>query len=208
SVLTENRTFRLAGSYATTGDLERALATGRLDVGVVVPYDFVRLRSRARPVTVQVLVNAVNANTAQLAQGYVEGAIAWLDQQPGAMGPPLARGDASADGEAPRTNARGGPPRVQIRTAFLYNPGLVSAWFTVTGVLGTLITLNGSLVAAATMIKEKERGTVEQLLMTPASALQVVTAKIVPLFALLMGMTGLALLVSRLVFRVPFRGSG
>jgi ABC-2 type transport system permease protein len=94
-----------------------------------------------------------------------------------------------------------------MRTALLYHPGLVSTWFTVTGVLGTLITLNGSLVAAATMIREKERGTVEQLLMTPASALEVVTAKIIPLFILLMGMTGLALALARLVFHVPFRGS-
>ena len=97
--------------------------------------------------------------------------------------------------------ARGDP------AAFLYNPGLVNAWFIVTGVFGTLIILNGSLVAAATMIREKERGTVEQLLMTPASALEVVTAKLVPLFVLLMAMIGLVLTVARVVFHVPFRGN-
>jgi ABC-2 type transport system permease protein len=166
----------------------------------------VRLRARGSPATVQVLVNAVNANTAQLAQGHVEGAIAWLNRRretprtPADAGVPSALGDGAA--RLPRPVAP-----IEMRTAFLYNPGLVNTWFTVTGVLGTLITLNGSLVAAATMIKEKERGTVEQLLMTPASALQIVTAKIVPLFVLLMGMTGLALVVARVVFRVPFRGS-
>ena len=72
----------------------------------------------------------------------------------------------------------------------------MNAWFIVTGVFGTLIILNGSLVAAATMIREKERGTVEQLLMTPASALEVVTAKLVPLFILSMAMVGLVLLVA------------
>src|SRR5438445_331068 len=96
---------------------------------------------------------------------------------------------------------------VELRTAFLYNPGLVNAWFVVTGVFGTLIILNGSLVSAATMIREKERGTVEQLLMTPASALEVVTAKIVPLFVLLMVMVALVLAVARLVFGVPLRGN-
>jgi drug efflux transport system permease protein len=55
------------------------------------------------------------------------------------------------------------------------------------------------------MIREKERGTVEQLLMTPACALEVITAKILPLFVLLMGMVGLVLVVSRLVFHVLFR---
>jgi ABC-2 type transport system permease protein len=185
SVLTQTRTFHLAGSYATPVVLGQELATGRLDVGVVVPYDFARLRARGRPVTVQVLLNAANANTAQIAQGYVEGAVAFLNRD-------LAW-------------ARAAP--VEMRPAFMYNPGLVNAWFIVTGVFGTLIILNGSLVSAATMIREKERGTVEQLLMTPANTFEVVTAKIVPLFVLLMTMVSLVLVVARLVFHVPFRGN-
>jgi ABC-2 type transport system permease protein len=229
SVITENRTFRLTGSFQTTADLERALGTGQLDVGVVVPFDFARLRARGRPATVQVLLNAVNANTAQIAQGYVEGAIAWLNSRQDtarlSVAPPSGAGEVEhgrartgqgLQAAAPLDEAREAPAfaatraraaRVEIRTAFLYNPGLVNAWFTVSGVLGILIILNGSLVSAGTMIREKERGTVEQLLMTPASALEVVAAKIVPLFLLLMVMTGLVLTVARLVFQVPFRGS-
>ena len=185
SVLTQNPTFRLAGSYTTPAALGQELARGQLDIGVVVPYDFARRRARARPATVQVLLNASNANTAQIAQGYVEGAVNFLNR--------------SGDG------ARAAP--LELRPAFLYNPGLVNAWFIVTGIFGTLIILNGSLVSAATMIREKERGTVEQLLMTPASALEVVAAKLLPLFVLLMLMVGLVLVVARLVFHVPFRGS-
>jgi ABC-2 type transport system permease protein len=185
SVLTQNPTFRLAGSYTTTALLGQELARGRLDVGVVVPYDYARLRARGRSATVQVLLNAANANTAQIAQAYVEGAVAFLNQ------------DAR--------EARAAP--LELRPAFLYNAGLVNAWFIVTGVFGTLIILNGSLVSAATMIREKERGTVEQLLMTPASAFEVVAAKLVPLFILLMLMVALVLTVARLVFHVPFRGN-
>ena len=80
SVLTQNRTFQLAGSYATPAVLGEALGAGRLDIGVVVPYDFARLRTRGQPATVQVLLNAANANTAQIAQGYVEGAVAPLNR--------------------------------------------------------------------------------------------------------------------------------
>jgi ABC-2 type transport system permease protein len=231
SVITENRTFRLAGSYPTAAALERALGAGHLDVGVVVPSDFARLRARGRPATVQVLLNAVNANTAQIAQGYVEGAVGWLNRRveaprapanaadaalapaaaatPGAVVAPGVAATLAADArDAPALAAsRDRAARVEVRTAFLYNPGLVTAWFTVSGVFGTLIILNGSLVSAGTMIREKERGTVEQLLMTPASALEVIAAKILPLFVLLMGMAGLALVVARLVFHVPFRGS-
>jgi len=186
AVLTQNQTFELAGSYETPAAVDQALATGRLDIGVVVPYDFARRRTRGRPATVQVLLSAANANTAQIAQGYVEGAVASLNRE--AVGLPA--------------------PPVELHTAFLYNPGLVNAWYIVTGVFGTLIILNGSLVAAATMIREKERGTVEQLLMTPASALEVVTAKLVPLFLLLMAMVGMVLVLARAVFGVPFRGNG
>jgi ABC-2 type transport system permease protein len=130
-----------------------------------------------------VLLNAANANTAQIAQGYIEGAVGFLNRE-----------------------ARGGAAPIELRPAFLFNPGLVNAWFIVTGVFGTLIVLNGSLVSAATMIREKEQGTVEQLLMTPASALEIVAAKMLPLFVLLMVMVGLVLLVARGVFGVPFRG--
>jgi ABC-2 type transport system permease protein len=185
SVLTQNPTFRLAGVYATPAVMGEALATARLDVGVVIPYHFARSRMRGQPATVQVLLNAANANTAQMSQGYVEGGVARLNR------------DIAGAGAAP----------VEIRPAFIYNPGLVNAWFIVTGVFGTLIILNGSLVSAATMIREKERGTVEQLLMTPASALEVVSAKMVPLFLLLMIMVTLVLTVARLVFHVPFRGN-
>ena len=185
SVLTQNRTFRLSRVYATADLLGEDLATGRLDVGVVVPYDYARLGARGRPATVQVLLNAANANTAQIAQGYVEGAVAFLSR------------DVAGIRAAP----------VEVRAALLYNPGLVNAWFIVTGVFGTLIILNGSLVSAATMIREKERGTVEQLLMTPASALEMITAKMVPLFVLLMTMVLLVIAVARVVFGVPLRGS-
>jgi ABC-2 type transport system permease protein len=185
SALTQNPTFRLTGSHATPAALEHELGVGRLDVGVVIPYDFARLRARGRPATVQVLLNAANANTAQIAQGYIEGAVAFLNRD--------------------LTRTRAAP--VELRTALLYNPGLVNSWFIVTGVFGTLLILNGSLVAAATMIREKERGTVEQLLMTPASAVEIVTAKMVPLFILLMIMVSFVIMVGRLVFGVPLRGS-
>ncbi len=208
AAITENQTFRLTGSYHTAEELGAALATGRLDVGVVVPYDYARERARGRPVTVQVLLNAANANTAQIAQGYIEGAVAWLNQHADRAPPATARtaAEVRADGDQARPPL---PPRarVEIRPTFLYNPGLVNTWFIVTGIFGTLIILNGSLVAGATMIREKERGTVEQLLMTPASALEMITAKMVPLFVLLMIMVGLVVAVARLVFGVPLRGS-
>src|SRR5262249_37853977 len=80
------------------------------------------------------------------------------------------------------------------------------SWFIVTGVLGVLLVLNGSIIGSASMVREKEAGTIEQLLMTPAQASEIVTAKIAPLFILLSTNILLGLGVGYIVFGVPVRG--
>jgi ABC-2 type transport system permease protein len=91
--------------------------------------------------------------------------------------------------------------------AFLYNPGLNSSWFFVPGVIGLVLTLISSLVSSSAVVREKDTGTLEQLLMTPAADWEILLAKLVPLFLLLMGDVFLALGVSKLVFNIPFRGN-
>ena len=200
STLTESKSFRLGGYYASEHDLEAAISRGKLDAGIVMPHEFAREIRRGTQVDVQILLNAANANTATIAQGYAEGVIQSYNRTLG------------AEGIRPRIRAVSGAPPdqpgvVQAVTAFLYNPGLVNAWFIVTGTFGVLLTLNGSLVAATAMVKERERGTVEQLLMTPASTTDIVVAKIAPLFALLMVMSVFAIGIMRLFFAVLISAS-
>jgi len=199
STLTESKSFQLGGYYSSTADLSKAISRGKLDAGIVVPYQFARDLRRGTPVDVQLLINAANANTATIAQGYAEGVIQSYNQA------------LRTDGIRPLVRMVAGRPSergvVRTVTAFLYNPGLVNAWFIVTGTFGVLLILNGSLVASTAMIKERERGTVEQLLMTPASTTDIVVAKITPLFVLLVMMSLLALVIMRLFFAVPVRGS-
>ena len=169
----------------------------------MVPYEFARDLRRGTPVDVQILLNAANANTATIAQGYAEGVILSYNQALATEGiRPRIRAVSGASGSPP-----GHRGVVETLTAFLYNPGLVNAWFIVTGTFGVLLILNGSLLASTAMVKERERGTVEQLLMTPASTTDIVIAKIAPLFVLLMVMATLAIGVMRLFFAVPVRGS-
>ncbi len=96
---------------------------------------------------------------------------------------------------------------VVLHPAYLYNPGLKPTWFIVTGILGVLLILNGSLISAAAIVKEREAGTLEQLLMSPVSTTQIIVAKLFPLFVLLCMMGLMALVVMRVVFGIPFRGS-
>lgn len=198
--LSESKSFRLAGYYLSSRELGEAISRGDLDAGVVIPYDFTRDLLRGRATTVQVLLNAMNANTAAIGQGYVEGVIQSYNRG-------LRTEGIHADFRqiAEPDVARRGP--VVLRPAFLYNPGLVDSWFIVTGVFGLLLILNGSLVASGTMVKEREAGTIEQLLMSPAGTSEIIIAKITPMFFLLCLMALLAIVVIKLGFGVPFQGS-
>src|SRR4029079_9900394 len=71
AALTESRSFRLGGYFPSSSKLGDAISQGRADAGVVIPYDFARDLRRGRPATVQVVLNAMNANTATIGQGYV-----------------------------------------------------------------------------------------------------------------------------------------
>ena len=185
--ITQNQTFELKGYYLRPAEMDHEIDRRALDLGLIIPSNYAKLRHENRNPDVQFVIDAVNANTAQIAQGYAGGAIQWLNAQ--------SRPAAST------------VPVVNARITLLYNPGLDNAWFIVTGIFGLLLVLNGSIVSSATMIKEKVVGTVEQLLMTPADSLEIILAKMAPLFLMLMGTTCLVFAVARVVFGVPMRGS-
>ena len=200
ATLTESRSFRLGDYYPTSEQLGNAISHGTLDAGVVIPFQYARDLQRGRPVTVQFLLNAMNANTATIGQAYAEGVIQSYNATVRHTAP-----EAGADAAAsPGARRRG---QVRLTATFLYNPGLVDSWFIATGVFGLLLILNSSLISSAAMVREREAGTIEQLLMSPASTAEIIIAKITPLFVLLCMMMLLALVVLKIVFRVPFHGS-
>ncbi len=190
--MTESRAFRLGGTYVSANKMGDAISRNEIDAGLVIPPDFAKDLARSRQTTVQILLNAMNANTAAIAQGYSEGVLQSWNLHPRFLTAPRPA--------SPRGN-------VILHPAFFFNPGLVSAWFIVTGTFGVLLMLNGSLIAGSAMIKERENGTVEQLLMTPATTTEIIVAKIAPLFVLLCGLILLATVIIRVVFGVPFRGN-
>jgi ABC-2 type transport system permease protein len=200
AVLSESKSFQVAGVYQSADRLGEAIARGDLDAGLVVPYDFTRDLERGRPGSVQVLLNAMNANTAAIGQGYMQGVIE--DYARGLPGRGIHVGLRSIGGSTPVE-----PATVVLHPTFLYNPGLVTSWFVVTGLLGMLLIMIGSITASTTMVKEREAGTLEQLLMTPASPSEIMIAKIGPPFVLLCLMTMVALAILRFFWHVPFRGS-
>ena len=198
AVLTESRSFASAGHYFSVTQLEQDISRGSLIAGVVIPYDFSRDLQRGRPTTVQFLLNATNANSAAISQGYAEAVIQNYNVRLQSEG---------VQQSFRKLSDRGQPSgRISLHPAFLYNPGLKDSWFITTGVLGLLLILNSSIVASGAMVKEREAGTIEQLLMSPAGTTEIIVTKIAPLFLLLTMMMFIAIIMIKTVFGVPFHG--
>lgn len=197
--LGESRSFKLVSYYSSVQQLGDAIGRSKVDAGVVIPYHYARDLRRGRSTTVQFLLNAMNANTAAISQGYAEGVVQTYNAQ-------LRGAGVRADFQRIDNSSRPNAPQVQLHPAYLYNPGLKDSWFIVTGVFGLLLILNSSLVAAAAMVREREAGTIEQLLMSPASTSEIIVAKIAPLFVLLFVTSLMAVVVMKFAFGVPFHG--
>ncbi len=202
--LTENVNFNVTHRYMRVEEAEEALKSLDLDLFIVIPTDFARTLQRGQTADVQVVIDAVDANTAQIAQGYLEMALEDYNSgtiSPLVVGPRRRIMLVSAAHPAP-------PPGVpDVQPAYLYNPGLVASWHYVTGVMSIIMFINASLVASALAVKEKETGTIEQLLMTPAQTGEMLMAKTTPVFVVMMVVLFLSLFVSMLVFGLPVRGA-
>ncbi|PZV02407.1 MAG: ABC transporter permease [Leptolyngbya sp.] len=185
AALVANDLFEMRSFQPSVAALGQQVRTGQITTGLVLPPDFGDRLAAGKPAEVQVLLDGVDANTAGIAGGYMQQIVNRYGQT------------LQSTPETP----------VQVSTQFLYNPGLLSSWFFVPGVIGVVLTLTGSLVSSTTVIREKDTGTLEQLLMTPAQGWEILAAKIAPLFVLLMGDVLLASAIARLVFGLPFRGS-
>ena len=136
-----------------------------------------------------VLVNGVDANTARLIEGYVQGIwFGWLEQQ------------AEKAGMALRA-----PVRLEQRIWF--NPQVRSTDFLVPGILAMVMTLIGALLTALVIAREWERGTMESLLVTRISVNEILLGKLIPYFLLGMGGLLLSLVIAHTLFQVPMRGS-
>lgn len=177
--------FPDAGILATDAELSRQLHKGKLDVGVVIPPDFTRDLNKNRSADVQILLDGTNAYTAGIAKSYVLRTIEQLDT---------------------RASMQKRSLPIDPQATVLFNRGLVSSWYFVPGVLGAALTLTATLVSSASVLRERESGTLEQLLMTPATNVEIMAAKIIPLVGLLLCDVALALLSSKVFFDLPFRG--
>lgn len=202
--LTENVNFDVTKQFVRTEEAEDALDRLQLDLFIVIPHNFARTLGRLQTADIQVVIDAVDANTASIAQGYIERALQDYNNANGFSQIGLGRQQHVLNRSG---HPAPSPGAVEVRSAYLFNPGLEAPWFYVTGIMGVLLFINASLVASALAVKEKETGTIEQLLMTPAQTVEMLLAKTSPVFVLLIVVLFIALGVAMLVFGLPLNGS-
>jgi ABC-2 type transport system permease protein len=181
--------FRLAGEVERPADGTRLLERGRAMMLIDIPDQFERtLRRGERPAAVQVLIDTSQANSGFLAASYSARIAAAFSQE-------MARQNLGASGRGSESL-----PTVENQRRIWFNPTLNESWFGAISELMTMITVACLLLPAAAMVREKERGTIEQLLVSPLTPFQIMLPKVMAMVLVtLIGVT-----VSLFGIMVPF----
>jgi ABC-2 type transport system permease protein len=167
-------------------EVEPGLIDGDIHGIVVIPQDFdQRLETSSRGPIVQIITDATQPNTASFVSSYAEGVVRnWLAGRGGGL-------------QAP----------VTLEPRFWFNPEIESRRFLIPGAIAIVMAMIGTLLTAMVVAREWERGTMEAVMSTPASILEILLGKLAPYFALGLVATLGCATVSVLLFDVPLRGS-
>ncbi|HVR98275.1 MAG TPA: ABC transporter permease [Thermoanaerobaculia bacterium] len=181
--------FDVVGFVPSRTALRDQIVAGHASVGVEIPPDYEERRLRGRPVDFLVLIDgsdsSISAQTLAAANGVaLNRSLAEMTRKLGVR-------------ELP----------VEARPTLLFNPDSRSANLLIPGLVAILLTFSGTLLSAYAIVRERERGTLEQLMVTPASPLAVVLGKILPYLVLSFVQLLFVLFLMRVVFRVPIHGS-
>ena len=174
--------------------LARSLDDGHAKMGIVVPWDFSQRLRDGRPVQVQALVDGTDDNTANVLIGYAQAVVQGY----------------SSEIQLDWLRNRGQlvqPAPVSVETRTWYNEDLESSAFIVPGVLALVMSVIGAFLTSLTIAREWERGTMEQLISTPVTPLEIMLGKLAPYFVIGMFDVIVCALIAIYWFHVPFRGS-
>ncbi len=180
--------------YAVSDDrqIKPLVDAGKVRVGIVIPPRYAHQLARGATATVQLLLDGTDSNTATVAQGYVT---------------QIVNAEATRIlGE--RLGPKATPPlTVDPSVRVWFNPDLKSVNFMVPGVVALILTIVTMTMTATAIVKEKERGTIEQLIVSPIRPAQLMLGKAIPFVIIGYADILLVVLVGVLWFRVPIAGS-
>jgi ABC-2 type transport system permease protein len=177
--------FRVIGEVTTRAEIRHRIERGNARAALVIPPDFDADLRRRRTARAQLIIDAADP----------------LASQTAISGAALAGAMRNAELIAGR------PPLLEVRVRPWYNPALESAIYIVPGVIGLLLTMTMSAITSLSVVRERERGTLEQLIVTPISKAGLMLGKIFPFVLVGYVQVTVILLLGRFVFDVPVRGS-
>jgi ABC-2 type transport system permease protein len=185
----ENTSFLRVVDYVGSRDqLQKAIVAAKAQVGVEIPPEYARDLLAGRTADVLVLIDGSDSSVATQALSAANGVI--LQK---AINELLAKS--------------GGRPTVEAHPIMLFNPDSRSANLLIPGLVAILLTFSGTILSAFAIVKERERGTLEQLMVTPVSPLAVVVGKVIPYLGVCYVQLLLVLILMTTFFRVPIHGS-
>lgn len=193
-----DRTFVKVSEVLDPEEASRALARGEASAALIFPVGIGERLKRGAPAEVQILVDGTDPVRARVAMGSAE---QFFGIEAIALG--LARLEESSLG-AGRAAAI---PRIQIEPRVFYNPRLKSPIFMVPGVVASVLLVVTTLVTAMGVAREREMGTLEQVLVTPMGRTTLVVGKILPFALIGLLDVGLVITAGMYLFDVPLRGS-
>jgi ABC-2 type transport system permease protein len=189
AVMQNTDNFRIVGAVHSRGELRTAIEQGDARAGIVIPPDYTRDVKRGRTASAQVIVDAADPMASSTALS-------------GAAMAAQAR-SAALMGRTTFTP----PPPLDVRVRPWYNPALRSEVYIVPGLIGVLLTLTMILITSLAITRERERGTLEQLIVTPIGKTSMMLGKIIPFILVGYVQMTVVLVLGRVLFHVPMRGS-
>jgi ABC-2 type transport system permease protein len=187
-VLQNTDNFRVVAAVSGREEARRWIERGAARVALVIPPDYQRDIRRGQTGTAQLLIDAADPQSSGAA----------------IAGAQLAAQARSAQLLAERVSLR---PPVEIRVRPWYNPAQKSATFIVPGIVGILLTITMTLITSTAIVRERERGTLEQLIVTPIGKTSLMLGKLVPFVLVGYVQMSVVLLLGVLVFDVPVHGN-
>jgi ABC-2 type transport system permease protein len=196
SVMQNTGNFDMVGDVRGRDELRDWIDRGKASAAIVIPPDFMHDVRRGRTASAQVIVDAADPLSSSAAISGASQAGAVLGAQRSALG--TAGAVASAE-------RRG--PSIDVRVRPWYNPALRSETYIVPGIIGVLLSLTLLLITSMAIVRERERGTLEQLIVTPVDKTSLMLGKILPFVLVGYVQMTVILLLGKLLFDIPIRGS-
>jgi ABC-2 type transport system permease protein len=185
ATLVNSTYFDIVGTVRGRDEVTDWIGRGDAAAAVIIPHNFTRDLKRHRGAQAQVIVDAADPLSSSSAlQGAAQAGLAF--------------GTARATARA---------PAVELRVRPWYNPMLTSSTYIVPGIIGVLLSLTMVIITGMAVVRERERGTLEQLIVTPIDRTSLMLGKIVPFLLVGYVQITVIILLGKLLFNVPLRGS-